>query len=275
MKSFLKTKDFSVSQEEFELLYDSEKDFLATHPQPKNLDRYYQSESYISHTDAKQTFFERAYQLIKGTNLKRKLKLARKYASGEQRLLDVGSGTGDFLVAAKHGGWQVAGVEPNEKARIKSQQKGVKVNDDLFSLEEQYFQIITLWHVLEHLPYLDKSIAQIGKLLKNNGTLIVAVPNFKSWDAQHFGKYWAAYDVPRHLWHFSRTSIEHIFKEHGLVLVKTKPMWFDAFYVSILSEKYKNSKAAFLKGMLLGFWSNLRALSSKEYSSVIYILKNS
>ncbi|WP_343486884.1 class I SAM-dependent methyltransferase [Allomuricauda sp. d1] len=273
MKSYLKTKDFSVSQEVFELLYDEEKELMVTHPKPKNLEAYYESEAYISHTDSKQTFLESLYQTVKKVNLNRKVKLAEGYCNGNRKLLDIGSGTGDFLAVANRKGWNVAGVEPNQKARQKSSSKGIDARSTLDEIGDQKFQVITLWHVLEHLPDLETSITQINKLLHDNGTLIVAVPNYKSWDANYYKEHWAAYDVPRHLWHFSKTAIETIFSMQGFRLVKTKPMWFDAFYVSILSEKYRESNFVFVKGILFGLWSNMRAMVTKECSSQIYILQ--
>lgn len=275
MRSYLKTKDFSVTQEDFELLYDEKQELLITSPQPKELDKYYESDAYISHTDASQSFFDTLYQRIKKYSLKNKLKLISNLSKGEHKLLDVGSGTGDFLLAARNRGWIISGVEPNETARKKSFAKDVIVKSSLNDLSQEQFQVITLWHVLEHLPDLEKSITKLKTLLAENGMLIVAVPNFKSFDAKHYKEHWAAYDVPRHLWHFSRKAIEIIFSKHGFTLIETRPMWFDAFYVSILSEKYKGRKFAFLRGGLLGLWSNISAIFSKEHSSHIYILKRS
>ncbi len=273
MRSYLKTKDFSVSKEAFELLLDEEREMLVTHPKPKNIEPYYDSSDYISHTDSKNTFFEKLYQRVKGINLKRKLALINSMSQGEKNLLDIGSGTGDFLMYAKSQGWKVCGVEPNQIARQKSSQKGIQVMSNIDDLNEIKFQVITLWHVLEHFTDLEKAITKITTLLEDNGTLVVAVPNFKSFDAQYYKTYWAGYDVPRHLWHFSKESIDAIFSEFGFKLVKVIPMWFDAFYVSILSEKYRGSKLAFIKGFMIGCYSNIHALFTKECSSRIYILK--
>jgi len=273
MKSYLKTKDYSISQEEFQLLYDEELDMLVTSPQPKNLEKYYESEVYISHTDSKKTLVDKLYQIVKSYSLKKKVSLLNSFNSSEKTLLDIGAGTGDFLATAKRQDWTVEGVEPNASARGKAKDKGVVLFSDLKEVSNNKFDVITLWHVLEHLPNLDKQIETIVSLLKENGTLVIAVPNFKSYDANYYGNFWAAFDVPRHLWHFSKNSIERIFATHKMQLVKTKPMLFDSFYVSLLSEKYKSGKQNIIKAFRTGLKSNIRGNRSKEYSSHVYILK--
>ncbi|GMN10032.1 class I SAM-dependent methyltransferase [Croceitalea sp. MTPC9] len=275
MKSYLRTKDFSVSQEEFELFHDEDLDMLVTKPRPNNLDRYYESEAYISHTDSKKSFVDKIYQLVKSYSLKRKVSLLNSFKPSEKTILDIGAGTGDFLAAAKKSDWKVNGVEPNSAARNKANKKGIVLFSDLNEVSNKKFQIITLWHVLEHLPDLENQIASIVSLLDENGTLVIAVPNFKSYDAEHYEKFWAAYDVPRHLWHFSKQSIQKLFEKHKMEMVKTKPMLFDSFYVSLLSEKYKTGKQNFIKAFFNGLKSNLRANSTKEYSSHVYILRKS
>lgn len=163
----------------------------------------------------------------------------------------------------------------NEKANEKTAEKiGERVYQNLEDLPDKRFSVITLWHVLEHVPNLTEYIQMLKSRLKPNGTLIVAVPNFKSFDAKHYKQYWAAYDVPRHLWHFSKISIKLIFEPVGLEIVKVKPMYFDAFYVSLLSEKYKTGKQKLFRAFFIGLWSNIAAWSTKEYASHIYILKN-
>ncbi|MEQ8422009.1 MAG: class I SAM-dependent methyltransferase [Arenibacter algicola] len=273
MKVYLETKDYTLTGESFKLLHDPVLDMLVTEPQPENLAIYYESEDYISHTDAKKSLVDKIYHTVKGYNLKSKLSLIDSYASSNKRLLDVGAGTGDFLAVAKKYGWEVAGVEPNELARLKSSEKGVALLQNLDSIPtSDKYEVITLWHVLEHLPDLESQIAKLVGLLTDNGTLVVAVPNFKSFDAKYYKEFWAAFDVPRHLWHFSKKSVQSIFAKHGMRLVRTKPMFFDAFYVALLSEKYKNGKQNFIKAFWIGLMSNIRALGSKEYSSLIYIL---
>ena len=273
MKSYLKTKDFSISREEFELLYDEDFDMLVTHPAPKDLGIYYKSENYISHTDSTRTLIDKVYHIVKKFSLSQKVDLINTYIKSQRTLLDIGAGTGDFLATAKKRKWVVEGVEPNFDARTCAQEKGVELNSDLAPLADKKFKVITLWHVLEHLPDLESQIKKITLLLEEDGILVIAVPNFKSYDAEHYQEFWAAYDVPRHLWHFSRIAIEKLFSKHKMQIIKTRPMLFDSFYVSLLSEKYKFGKSNFFKAFWIGIRSNISAWRSKEYSSIIYILK--
>ena len=273
MKPYLKIKDHSVSGESFELEFDTSLDMLSTRPQPEDLDKYYNSEDYISHTDSNKTFIDKLYQIIKRYSLRKKERLISKYVVGEKTLLDVGAGTGDFLLETKNRSWLVEGVEPNRGAKDRANAKGIILHETLQSIKNKKYSIITLWHVLEHLPNLELQIKDLVSLLNDNGTLVVAVPNFKSYDAGHYKEFWAAYDVPRHLWHFSKSSIEKLFAAQGMKVVEIKPMVFDSFYVSLLSEKYKSGHTNLVKAFAVGLWSNLKGWRTKEYSSHIYILK--
>lgn len=276
---YISVKDYSVSGEDFQLIYNQEMDMLETYPQPAldKLQEYYKSDDYISHTDTKRNVFEIAYHAVRKCALKKKLKYINAFSNEGKHLLDVGCGTGDFLKSAKDDHWIVCGIEPNEKARNIANSKtdnSVFDIDRLSKLEAHSFDVITLWHVLEHLPNLETYLLIFKKLLKPNGTLIIAVPNYKSFDAKHYKKYWAAFDAPRHLWHFSRTAISKFVAKEKMHVIKTCPMFFDAFYVSLLSEKYKTGKMNFIKGFWIGLVSNIKAIKSKEYASLIYIVKN-
>ncbi len=276
----LKVKDHSVSGEEFQLLHNKELDLLETFPQPslEKLPEYYKSEDYISHTNTKRNLFEKGYHVVRKIALKRKLKLINSFGTDEKFLLDIGCGTGDFLETAKLKDWKVSGIEPNETARIIANKKvnnTVFETEQLLKFDDQSFDVITLWHVLEHLPKLEEHISTFKRLLKPNGILIIAVPNYKSYDAQYYKNFWAAYDVPRHLWHFSKTAINRLFSKSKMTVVKTHPMVFDAYYVSLLSEKYKSGKMNIFKAFRIGWQSNLRAKRSGEYSSLIYVIQNS
>ncbi|MFD2100178.1 class I SAM-dependent methyltransferase [Flagellimonas iocasae] len=273
MKLYLKTKDYSVSGETFGLYWDADLDMLVTKPQPKDLAPYYQSEAYISHTDAKSSFTDKLYQAVKRKNLRNKLQLVDNQENKTESLLDIGAGTGDFLAMAQKSGYTIAGVEPNVKARELAMAKGVELNSSLKELAKQKFQVITLWHVLEHLPNLEEQIGSFISLLEDDGTLIIAVPNFKSFDAKYYKGHWAGFDVPRHLWHFSKTAITKLFQQHEMEVISIRPMWFDAFYVSMLSEKYKGNRLYLISAFFVGLWSNLKAIFTKEHSSLIYILK--
>ena len=273
MNSYLKTKDYSVTGQEFELLYHDELDMLVTKPQPSDLDQYYHSDTYISHSDANRTLLDKIYQIVKRFSLFLKVRLINRYAQDDKSVLDVGAGTGDFLFMAAQKGWTITGVEPNWSARGKASEKSITLSHDLESVMNRKYKVITLWHVLEHLADLENQILKMMSIMEEEGTMVVAVPNYKSHDANYYGEFWAAYDVPRHLWHFSRDSIHKLFAKYGMEVVDTRPLFFDAFYVSILSEKYQGGRFKFLKGIFRGFCSNIAALFTKEYSSVIYIIK--
>lgn len=273
MKPFLETRDFAVTGETFELQLDENLQMLVTRPQPESSDIYYQSDNYISHTDANQSLTDKIYQSVKTFSTWMKTRLIERYAEGNKSLLDVGAGTGDFLLAAREHGWFVEGVEPNQDARLRSREKRMELRKDMDALPKKEFQVITLWHVLEHLPDLENQIVKLRWHLEDNGTLIIAVPNYKSYDAEYYGEFWAAYDVPRHLWHFSRKSIDTLFSRHDMEVVATRPMVFDAFYVSLLSEQYKTGRKSFLKAFGVGLISNIKGWLTKEHSSIIYILK--
>lgn len=278
---YLSCKDYTVSNEKFDLMYNAEYRMLETFPQPKGKDlaSYYESSDYISHTDAKKSVIDKVYQIVKKYALNSKLRLINSFKTSEKKLLDIGCGTGDFLVTCKNKGWNVVGVEPNKNAKQLAESK---INDesvstifyDINELEFKKFDVITLWHVLEHVPNLEDYISKLKSLLKPNGVLVIAVPNFKSYDAQYYKEHWAAFDVPRHLWHFSKYAIQKLFSIENMKVKKILPMKFDSYYVSMLSEKYKTSKSNFLKAFYVGFMSNLKAVASKEYSSLIYIIKN-
>jgi 2-polyprenyl-3-methyl-5-hydroxy-6-metoxy-1,4-benzoquinol methylase len=275
-KSFITVKDFSVSGESFSLLLNEEYQILKTHPQPTldKLGSYYEFEDYISHTDGKRTLFEKMYHFIKRKAIRDKVSLINSYQPEKGRILDIGAGTGDFLLECKNQNWDILGVEPNDKAKGIALGKGIKFGDTIEKLESNSFDVITMWHVLEHVPDVEHQVAELKRLLKPSGTIIIAVPNFKSYDAIHYKEFWAAYDVPRHLWHFSKTAIEKLFDKQNMNLEDIKPMWFDSFYVSLLSEKYKSGKMNFISGFFIGLISNVSGFFKKEFSSHIYVLKN-
>ena len=272
---YQKVRDYSVSKEIFELHQNAEYDMLLTYPRPSldKLPSYYESEDYISHTDGKRSIFELMYQFIKKIALKNKVNLINS-KSAKGSLLDIGAGTGDFLATAKKDGWQIKGIEPSAKAKSIAKSKDVAFAESLEELPSQSFDVITMWHVLEHVPNLDEYLSELKRLIKPNGTIVVAVPNYKSFDAEFYGKYWAAYDVPRHLWHFSKTAIEKLFSEKGMMVQEIVPMKFDSFYVSLLSEKYKTGRMNFIRAFFVGLQSNLNGKKTNEYSSHIYIIKS-
>lgn len=273
-EKFLAVKDYTVSQEIFSLYYNRAYDLLLTDPIPPKeiLGNYYQSENYISHTDGKRNLFERLYQGVKKIALRKKVDLLFKQNNTVGSLLDIGCGTGDFLVEAKKRGWTTTGFEPNDKASELATKKGITIAKQLSDLPDHSFDVITLWHVLEHIPNLEEQIIALRRLLKPEGKLILAVPNYKSYDALYYKEYWAAFDVPRHIWHFSQKSIATIFSQFDFKVDELQPMLFDSFYVSLLSEEYKNGKKNWIKAFFVGLRSNVEARNSMEYSSLIYCL---
>lgn len=265
--------DFSVSQERFVLRKNEQFGFLETYPQPKELSGYYESDEYISHTDRKVSLIDKLYQWVKQINLQTKVGWVRKYAPKASTILDMGCGTGDFLVLAQKEKFKVSGVEPNLVARNRALAKGVNASPNLESAMVNGISVITLWHVLEHIPNLKEQLSAIHSRLSNDGVLFVAVPNHNSFDANWYKNYWAAYDVPRHLWHFNKQSINRLLAAHNFEVVATRPMWFDAFYVSLLSEKYKKGYVNYFMAFIVACCSNFMTLFTGECSSLVYVAK--
>jgi len=274
---YITCKDHTVSGEEFELILDPELDLLVTTPKPdiEALPSYYKSEDYISHTDSKNSITDKVYQSVKKRMLSKKLSWIESLFPEQGKLLDIGAGTGEFLLTAKNNGWEVKGIEPDENARLLAKQKGIKLVPDSAKFKSEKFDVITMWHVFEHVYDLKNQIIELEQLLKKDGLLIIAVPNFKSYDALYYKEYWAAFDVPRHLWHFSRKSFEKLFSGTTLSKFDEKPLLYDSFYVSLLSEKYMTNKSNFLKAFLIGLKSNFKAKKSSEYSSIAYFFRKS
>ena len=273
-------KDYSVSGEEFQLVFDEALEMYKTEPQPSldTLASYYESEDYISHTDAKRNLFEKMYHWVRSYMLSKKMSIVDTHTKSDaKKVLDIGCGTGDFLAMAKKYKWEIEGIEPDAQARKIAAEKTeteIHTNDWLSEIPDNSFDAVTMWHVLEHVPNLSAQTQTLKRIIKPNGSIFIAVPNFKSHDATHYKELWAAYDVPRHIWHFSQKSIKSLFGKENMKIVKILPMKFDAYYVSLLSEKHKTGKMNPIKGFYRGFISNFKAISSSEYSSLIYVIKN-
>lgn len=267
---FLSPNDYFLTQEPFELWKDPASGLLKTLPQPKQLDRFYESEDYFSHDNNNATFFARCYNAVKVINLRSKTTLAKRYAHNGN-VLDIGAGSGDLVKSLRREGMNAVGFEPSVRARAVAAAKGIGLLDT-YPETVNAFKLVTMYHVLEHVPDVVFQLKRVHGLLENNGHLILALPNYKSFDARYFKKFWAGYDVPRHLYHFDRTAVHVVCKDYFEV-IKTKSMWFDSFYVSILSARYKKVPAAFLVGICIGMWSNMVAIVSKEPSSITYVLK--
>jgi SAM-dependent methyltransferase len=278
----LRCTDHFISKEEFDLFRCPVCDFIFTqdYPEENNISRYYESENYISLSDTSKGFSNKVYHLARNTMLVKKRNIIRN-VTGLKRgnLLDIGSGTGHFANIMKLAGWQVKGIEINEKARNSSIMRfGLEIigTDRISDLESESFDCITLWHVLEHFHDPFKYASDITRLLKPGGLCLIALPNCSSYDAKYYGPYWAAYDVPRHLWHFNPVTFNKFSEKTGFVLENLKILPLDLFYIAILSERYKGSKTAFLTGILKAlYFAFLSAFNMKMSSSVIYLLRKS
>ncbi|HLG39523.1 MAG TPA: class I SAM-dependent methyltransferase, partial [Chitinophagaceae bacterium] len=247
-------------------------------PDAKSISPYYKAEDYISHTNISRGFVNRAYQFVRKRTMIKKRRLIEKYTGLKKgKLLDVGSGTGSFVNEMKQNAWQVTGLEPDEDARkVAAQLYELQLTDtrELYQLESGSFDAITLWHVLEHVHDLHACMQQLKSLLRNNGKIFIAVPNYTSLDARVYGEYWAAYDVPRHLYHFSPKAMTMLVEKNGLKINRQRPMWYDSFYISFLSSKYKTGKTNWIAAFFTGLRSNFKAMSNVEKcSSVIYIIE--
>jgi SAM-dependent methyltransferase len=279
IKESLSAKDFTVSQQQFSIWHCNNCTFRFTQdiPSPDGIGRYYQSENYISHSDTKKGLVNRLYHIVRKKTLSSKRKLVvtqTKKNSG--KILDIGCGTGAFLHTMKLADWQITGIEPDDIARKKAiELYGIQANTpiNLFNLVSKSYDAITLWHVLEHVHDLKSYLKQVASLLAKEGKLFIAVPNYTSHDASVYQGSWAAYDVPRHLYHFSPGSMKILVEYFHLKIIAIKPMWYDSFYVSMLSEKYKSGKGNLLKAVWNGFVSNCKAIpDKKKCSSLIYII---
>lgn len=276
----LQVKDYSVSGEFFEVVECSRCSLRFTQRPPPGdqIGRYYQSEDYISHSNTKKGFVNRLYHVVRNRTMASKFHLLEKTTRLQNaRHLDIGAGTGAFVQYMNKKGWNSTGVEPDAEAR---KQALLHHNTPLLGAEElesfppENFDAITLWHVLEHVHDLYPYLHQIKKIMNARGVVFIAVPNYTSYDARKYGSEWAAYDVPRHLYHFSPESMQWLLKDAGFQLMGEVPMWWDSYYISLLSEKYAGHSAALVKGFFTGLHSNWKTLTNKEQcSSLIYLAK--
>ena len=269
-------KDFALSQEDFTVVECAACRLLFTNPRPDNekIGDYYKSSSYISHTNQSKGLFGFVYQVLRNRALALKRGWILRHAE-PGKLLDYGSGTGEFLYNMQAHGWYVKGVEIAEGPRIQSQKKyGLDVLDPEEFQNEQasFYDLITMWHVLEHIDNLAESAERIISKLKPGGILVLALPNPESWDAKYYKDYWAAWDVPIHFYHFKKENINALASKIGLELVETINMPFDSFYVSLLSEQYKTGSKSWIKAFMIGLFSNLKA-GKNNASSLTYILR--
>ncbi len=252
--------------------------FTQNVPTEDQIGKYYRSEDYISHTESRKGLINRLYLLVRRFTLRTKRRfVSRETGLQKGRLLDIGAGTGAFLHTMRGAGWEVTGVEPDSGAIHRAEEAyGIQLqpSEQLFSLPENHYDAVTLWHVLEHVHQLHRYLEQIKKSCRPGAKIFIAVPNYTSLDAERYGAAWAAYDVPRHLYHFSHAAMDALMKRHGLRISRIQPMWFDSFYVSLLSEKYRSGRPRLIAGCITGLRSNLKAISRpRRASSLIYVIE--
>jgi 2-polyprenyl-3-methyl-5-hydroxy-6-metoxy-1,4-benzoquinol methylase len=275
---FLKSIDFFLTREEFMIVSCTNCGLKFVNPRPdeKEIGRYYESVDYVSHNASKKTGLNFLYRQVRKFSLRNKFNLVKKHAKGK-KILDIGCGTGEFIFNCKQKGFDVKGIEPGEKPRSFAQQEyNLEVHEEEFlrQLTTPEFDVVTLWHVLEHVHLLQDRMKKIKEILNTGGILILAVPNCDSWDAHFYGRFWAAYDLPRHLYHFSQETMKILAEKFDFKIEKIVPMKLDAFYISLLSEKYAKGKQNYFRAIINGARSNKFARKNKKnYSSLIYILK--
>lgn len=273
-------KDYTVSGEQFEVFECKACTgaFTQDIPEQAAIGKYYAAASYISHSETKDGLVNKLYHAVRSRTLLEKRKMMQQLTGLDKgSLLDVGCGTGAFVATMLQAGWETTGLEPDDTAR-KNAFNLYNVqplpSPEIFNLPSQQYDAITMWHVLEHVHQLHEYVDQLKRLLKPSGKIVIAVPNYTSEDATHYNQHWAAYDVPRHLYHFSPASMKTLMLKHGMKVVDCKPMWFDSFYVSMLSEQYKNGKGNLVAAFFRGLASNITAMGNKEKcSSVIYVIE--
>lgn len=278
LKNHKVVKDYSVSQESFNIMVCENCNFQFTNPRPnqEEIGKYYKSEDYISHSDKSNTPINFLYKLARKYALSSKKKLINSITKNKKgRILDYGCGTGYFLKTMKDNGWKTYGIEPNDDARkIASSKSKVEENIEDLKLKNKKFDVITLWHVLEHIHNLNETMKVLKTILKEKGKIVIAVPNIESYEQSVFEEQWAAYDVPRHLYHFSQDTMNTLILKHGLKIKKIHPMKLDSYYISLLSNKYKFDKNKFIQSIITGYKSNIYAIKNENnYSSLIYIIK--
>jgi 2-polyprenyl-3-methyl-5-hydroxy-6-metoxy-1,4-benzoquinol methylase len=280
MSASLKAIDFTVSKERYTIYTctDCSLRFTQDIPAIEVMGKYYQSDAYISHSDTKKGLINTIYHKVRKYTLQQKqILITHTTRLHKGKLLDIGAGTGAFANTMQQAGWTVKGLEPDATARAQAKKNydlSLDLPQQLYDFASESFDAITMWHVLEHVHDLKGYWEKFAQILTTNGRLVIAVPNYTSYDAMHYGAWWAAYDVPRHLYHFSPNSMKQLGKAYGFELVDIKPMWFDAVYVSMLSEQYKNGNGNLLAALWHGLYANFKALFNKQKcSSLIYVFK--
>ena len=259
-----KVKDYIKSGDLFQLYKDNNSGIVWTFlDKNHNHEYYYSSEKYIPHKE-KKGFFGFLYLFVQKIMFRYKLKNLKNHINKNKIVLDYGSGDGRFAEYLNQLQIKTMTYDPLVKKLDESEPNS-------YQTPENQIDTIMMWHVIEHIPDLDSSIKAIYNSIKNKGSLVVAVPNIDSYDSKHYKECWAGFDVPRHLYHFNHESLINFIEKQGFIYNYRKPLIFDSFYVSILSEKNRNNPFGTLNGLIIGLISNLFALFSTNYSSSFYV----
>lgn len=274
---YLKTKDFFLTGEEFNLMQCSGCGFIFTSPRPDDsqLSVYYESDEYLSHHAKGFSLLRLIYQYLRKRNIRKKYQLIHAFVS-KGKILDIGCGTGELLSYFKNSSWHTLGIEPDDSARSFAQNTwGLDVfkEDHIEKIQEESFDVVSMWHVLEHVSDINERLKQIHRILKPGSYFFAALPNYLSWDAKHYKEYWAAWDVPRHLFHFSEKNIIQLSEKQGFKFIRSVPMVWDSTYISLVSERNMGNKIPYIKALLNGMKSNRLGKGSSGYSSMIYIFQ--
>jgi 2-polyprenyl-3-methyl-5-hydroxy-6-metoxy-1,4-benzoquinol methylase len=274
-----KAKDYTVSNEMFHIVTCDSCQLIYTNPRPaaNEAGPYYHASAYISHSDTNEGIVNKLYHAVRKFTLQSKTYWIEPEKKGNKELLDVGCGNGHFLAAAKEKGWNINGVElaPETAARA-AKLAGLTIAPSLTEIaSDKQFQVITLWHVLEHVYEIDEYFQFFKNRLAQDGKLLLALPNPASFDANYFEEYWAAYDVPRHIYHFTPATITALAAKYGFKLKKSRGLIFDSFYISLLSNENKTGNKRLIHSFFVGLLSNLRAMLGKpNYSSNLYLFEH-
>ena len=267
-------RDELTSNDSFNLYWDKKRKIAWTDvSNTKDLSKYYKSDQYISHNTMNKSFIQILYNVVRSIMFHYKYRTLKSFVKPLDKLLDIGCGVGNFLSFMGKKNLNVTGVENNSIALEICKKKNLKVYDSIENLSDELFDIVSLWHVLEHLPRPNKIIEKIYDLLSSEGVLVIAVPNFSSHDREHYQNRWAALDVPRHLWHFTPDGLEEMLSSAGFELLKKNPLFFDVFYISFLSEKHKGNKLAFILAAIKGCYFSILSFFTKKHSTISFVFK--
>jgi SAM-dependent methyltransferase len=275
-------QDFVASGETFTIVSCNSCTLQFTNPRPDEgeIGKYYQSDRYISHSGNDKSELGvtyKIYDLVRNYSIGSKLKTIKSYHQNG-KLLDLGCGLGYFLNGVKEDKvFDAEGADiSNEAIDYVDKQFGIKVipEQSLKNIAENTYDIITQWHVMEHVHRLDERMMDLKKMLKPNGTMFIAVPISNSYDSKHYKEFWDGYDVPRHLYHFNRKSFNELMKKHQFHVVAEKAMIFDAPYISMRSEYHQKNALGFVRGAFWGFISTLSALFTNNHSSILFVVKH-